>query len=153
MIIDISALQSTEFLIPFLFSLAVVFGVLEITNIFKNRGVNFVIALTLSFFAMSSSFFVDLLWSYFGDIAIFFIALFFIAFIFEVFGVRRSNHPFSADSIIINGAILFVLLSIGYLYVDLLPSLPFIGGGENLILLEAAILFMEQNYEFRILAI
>jgi hypothetical protein len=33
---DIAFLQSEQILIPFLFVLAIVFGVLELTNVFKN---------------------------------------------------------------------------------------------------------------------
>ena len=141
MIIDLAAYQSTEFLIPFLFSMAVIFGVLEITNVFKNRGVNFVIAITLSFFATSSPFFINLLWSYFGDVAIFFIVMFFITFVFEVLGVRKSGHM-RPDAIIINGAVLFVLLSVGYLYIDMLPPIPFVGEGENLLLMVLVVLVL-----------
>jgi hypothetical protein len=141
MAFDLLAFQSTEILVPMLFSLAVIFGILEITNIFKNRAVNFLIALGMAFFAVSNSFYVSILWSYFGDVAIFFIVMFFIAFVFEVFGVRKGKHV-SADSVIINGVILFILLSIGYLYMDMLPDLPFIGGGENLFLLIAVIFIL-----------
>lgn len=142
MIIDIAAFQSTEFLIPFLFVLAVVFGVLGVVNVFKNKGVNLLVAAALSFFATSNSAFVSILWTYFGSVAVFFIAMFFLVFIFEVFGVRKKGEPLGADAMIINGAILFVLLSISYLYIDMIPALPFIGGGENLILFFAIIFIL-----------
>ena len=142
MIIDIAALQSSEFFIPFLFVMAVVFGVLEVTNVFRNRGVNIVVALALSFFAASNSTFIGILWNYFGSIAVFFIAMFFITFVFEVFGLRRSGRGGSSDAILINGVILFVLLSIGYLYIDLIPAIPIVGGGQNLILFLAVVFIL-----------
>lgn len=142
MILNLATFQTTEFLVPFLFSIAVIFGVLEITNIFRNRAVNLVIALTLSFFAMSNSYFVNLLWNYFGNIAMFFIVMFLIAFVFEIFGVRKKGQPSGPDSMIINGAVLFVLLSVGFMYTDMIPTIPFIGGGENVLLLVAVILVL-----------
>ena len=139
MVLDFSIFQSEQFLIPFLFILAIVFGSLNIANIFRNKGVNFLISLALAFFAASNTAFIGFLWSQFGNIAIFFIFMFFIIFILEAFGLRRGKSEEkkerAADSLIINSAILFVLLSISYLYMGQLPSLPFIGGGQNLLLL------------------
>jgi hypothetical protein len=134
MALDIAFLQSEQTFIPFLFVLAIVFGVLELTKIFKNRGVNFLVALAIAFFTISNATFINMLWSYFGSITTFFLIMFFIAFIFEVFGLRRGQHQ-PTSSIIINGGILFILLSIGFLYVSYIPELPFIGGGQNLMFL------------------
>ena len=132
MVIDIVSLQSTEFLIPFLFSLAIIYGLLEVIGIFRrNKAVNFIVAFCLSFFAMIYPGFVDFLWANFGLIAIFFIAMFFILFVSKIFGFGGRN---SADVIIINGGILFILLSVSYLHRDSLPYVNFIGSGENLIL-------------------
>jgi len=142
MAIDIAFLQSEQTLIPFLFVLAIVFGVLELTKIFRNRGVNFLIALAIAFFTITNTAFVDILWSYFGSITAFFIIMFFIAFVFEVFGLRRGGQRDITSSIFINGAILFVLLSIGFLYASQIPELPFIGGGKNLVFLFAIVFIL-----------
>jgi ABC-type amino acid transport system permease subunit len=139
MAIDATMLQSTEFLIPFLFSLAVIFGVLEVTRIFRNRAVNFIVAFTLSFFALIYPGFVDFMWANFGLAAIFFIAMFFLVFVFKVFGIGGGR---SQDSIIINGIILLVLLSVSYLYIDSFPSFPYIGEGQNLILFISLVLIL-----------
>jgi hypothetical protein len=139
MTIELAFLQSNETLIPFLFVLAIVFGALGLVRVF-NRGVSFLIAVSLAFFVVSTPNLVNILWSYFGGITAFFIAIFFIAFIFEVFGVRRKGEY--TDALIINGAILFILLSIGYLYIDLLPPLPLIGGGQNLLIFFALIFIL-----------
>lgn len=135
MLLDLTVLQSEQFLIPFLFILAVVFGTINVVNIFRNRGVNFLIALALAFFAASNTVFVQLLWSQFGTIAVFFIAMFFIIFILEAFGVRRGQQGKAdgSDALVIYGAILFVLLSVGYLYLGNV-SVPILGGGQNLLL-------------------
>ena len=135
MALDVSFLQSEQTLIPFLFVLAIIFGVLELTKIFQNRGVNFLVALAIAFFTITNTAFVDMLWSYFGGITTLFIIMFFIAFIFEVFGLRKPGQHQPTSSIIINGGILFILLSIGFLYANQIPELPFLGGGQNLIFL------------------
>ena len=140
MALDFVFLESSQTLIPFLFVLAVVFGVLGLVRFF-NKGVNFLIAAVLAFFVVSNPSLVSILWSYFGGITAFFIAIFFIAFIFEVFGIRKEPSG-AGDALIINGVILFLLLSIGYLYIDLLPPLPLIGGGQNLLLFFAIIFIL-----------
>lgn len=143
MIFDISFLQSEQTLIPFLFVLAVIFGVLELTHVFRNRGVNFIIALAISFFTITNTAFVTFLWSQFGNITTFFIIMFFIAFVLEVFGLRGPRTPRAGgEGIVINGAILLLLLVFGFTHSDLLPSLPFIGGGSNLIVLFALIFIL-----------
>ena len=136
--IDISFLQSNQTLIPFLFVLAIIFGVLEITNVFRNRGVNFLVALAISFFTITNTTFVNFLWSQFGNITAFFLIMFFIAFIFELFGLRRprasGQESRAPEALVINGAILFILLTVGFLYVEKIPSLPYIGSGQNLLI-------------------
>lgn len=132
---DITMFQSEQFLIPFLFILAVVFGAINVSNVFRNRGVNFLVSLALAFFAASNSSFVQFLWSQFGSISIFFIAMFFIIFTLEAFGIRKNKESKTTESLVINGAILFVLLSIGLSNINLIPPIPMIGGGQNLFLL------------------
>ena len=138
---DFASFQSEQFLIPFLFVLAIVFGSLNLVKIFKSRPVNFLISLSLAFFAASNGAFIQLLWSQFGNIAIFFIAMFFIIFTLEVFGVRKGRKE-GSDALIINGAILFVLLSVSSLFVTSLPAIPGVGGGQNLLLLVFVVLII-----------
>jgi hypothetical protein len=138
--LDLVFLESSQTLIPFLFVLAVIFGALGFVRIF-NRGVSFLIAAALAFFVVINPSLVSILWSSFGFITVAFIALFFMAFIFEVFGIRKSASG-ASDALIINGAILFLLLSIGYVYIDLIPPFPVIGGGQNLLLFFAIIFIL-----------
>lgn len=134
--IDFTMFQSQQFLIPFLFVLAVVFGAVNASNVFRNRGVNFLVSLALAFFAASNTSFIQFLWSQFGSISIFFIAMFFIIFTLEAFGVRKGQPgKDSSDALVVNGAILFLLFSIGYLFIGSFPTLPVVGGGQNLLLL------------------
>lgn len=137
-----SFFQSQHTLIPFLFVLAIVFGILENVKVFgRNRGVNFLISVSIAFFSVTDEAFVNLLWTYFGSITTFFIVLFFIAFVLEIFGIRRGS-PKDDSTIFIGGAILLILLSVGYMISSQLPELPFIGGGSNLIALVGLIFIL-----------
>jgi hypothetical protein len=139
---DIAFLLSEQILIPFLFVLAIVFGILDIIKMFgKNRAVNFLIALSIAFFSVTNSSFVNLLWSQFGTITSFFIIMFFIAFVLEVFGLKGGKGK-EDDDIVIYGAILLIMLSFGFAYSNLIPSIPYIGGGSNFIVLVAIILIL-----------
>jgi hypothetical protein len=134
--IDFTMFQSQQVLIPFLFVLAVVFGAVNASNVFRNKGVNLLVSVALAFFAASNTSFIQFLWSQFGSISIFFIVMFFIIFTLEAFGVRKGQQgKDSSDALVINGAILFLLFSIGYLFIGSLPTLPIVGGGQNLLLL------------------
>jgi protein-S-isoprenylcysteine O-methyltransferase Ste14 len=131
-------------LIPFLFVLAIVFGLLDIIKIFgKNRAVNFLIAFSIAFFSITNSDFVNLLWSQFGNITSFFIVMFFIAFVLEVVGFKgKKGKGGEEEDIIIYGAILLLLLSFGFAYSSLIPTMPYLGGGSNFIVLIAIILIL-----------
>ena len=139
-ITDLSFLQSTEIMVPFLFTFAVTFGILEITKVFRNKGVNLIIALALSIFSITSPTFVSLLWNYFGDITIFFIAMFLVAFVLEVFGIRGKT--ITGGSLVIQSGILFLLLTIGFYYSDRMPVLPIVGGGQNALFVFAIALIL-----------
>jgi hypothetical protein len=135
--IDLSFLESQQTLIPFLFVLAIIFGVLELVHVFRNRAVNFLIALAIAFFTVTNTAFVDALWSYFGVITAFFIIMFFIAFVLEIFGLRKPKQlgqPGGGEGgLIIVGVVILLLLSFGFMYSNLLPSVPIVGGGQNLL--------------------
>jgi cbb3-type cytochrome oxidase subunit 3 len=62
--------------------------------------------------------------------------MFFIAFVFEVFGLRKKGpHESGGDALIINGVVLFIILAVSSFNMDLIPTLPIIGSAENLLLL------------------
>jgi len=71
---------SMQFMIPFLFILAIIFGVLQLASPIKNKAANLIIALAISFFAASYGPFMTILWSYLPSITWFFIVMFFIVF-------------------------------------------------------------------------
>jgi hypothetical protein len=143
MVLDIAFLLSEQTLIPFLFVLAIVFGLLDIIKMFgRNRAVNFLIAFSIAFFSITNSGFVNLLWSQFGTITSFFIIMFFIAFVLEIFGLKDKKDKAKDDDIIIYGAILLILFSFGFVYSNLIPTIPYIGGGSNFIVLIAIIFIL-----------
>lgn len=129
-------------LVPFLFIFAVVFGLLELSKIFKNKAVNAVIAIALALFAILNASFVTLLWNVLPSLTTVFIALFFLVFALELFGLRKPKEDY-VESIMTGGAVLFVLLTVGIILIqDLQLELPFIGSGENLVFLLAIILLI-----------
>ncbi len=132
-----------EFFLPFIFIFAIVFGSLQLVNVFKNKAVNAIIALALAFFTTLAPGFSSLLLSQFGNIATFFIVVFFISFILKIFGFKRSQSPEDyQEALAIQGVILFILLSVSYLFVDQIPTLPIIGTGQNLLLTVAVIFIL-----------
>lgn len=143
MVTDLGILSTNEAFIPFLFVLAIIFGVLEISHVIRNRGAMFLISFALAFFTVTSTNFVGVFPLYAGIITPIFIIIFIIAFILEVFGLRRPRMPGEREpeALIIIGAILFLLLSLGFIYSESIPALPFIGGGQNVIIL-AIIIFI-----------
>jgi len=133
-----------QFLLPFLFILAVVFGVLRLSKVFENPGIELLIALALSFFAAQNPTFVELLFAQIGNITTFFIILFFLAFLGELFGFRKSAKAGEHENaLMIQGALLFIVLSVGFLIADQLPTIPIAGGitGQMLVFI-VAILFV-----------
>ncbi|MBN2202992.1 MAG: hypothetical protein JW700_02315 [Candidatus Aenigmarchaeota archaeon] len=59
--------------------------------------------------------------------------MFFVIFVFRIMIIGGANS--FEDSLVVYGAILFVLLSLSFVYANSFPNVPFIGNGENLIIL------------------
>ncbi len=138
-------IATQQFLIPFLFVLATVFGMMRVAKVFRgNVGVELILSLVLAFFAATYEPFNALLWVYLPSITWFFIAMFFLMFILEVFGLRKKPGEKPGDymlNMMIYGVLLLVLFSVGFMLLQTYPiSLPLIGGGENLVLLLGVIL-------------
>ena len=111
--------------------------------IFKNEGIDLLVSLALSFFAVQNPVFAGTLFSQIGNITTFFIILFFIAFVGELFGFRKRGSP--EEALITQGAILFVVLSVGFLFSDQLPTLPIPGGtlpGQTLVFIVAIVFIL-----------
>ncbi|HLE07613.1 MAG TPA: hypothetical protein VI933_03230 [archaeon] len=128
--------SNQQFLITFLFTLAVIFGVLELGGPFKkNRAVNAVIAFAIAVFGASYGPFQTALWGVLPNITWFFIVMFFIAFTLELFGARKAGGG-GLEGMITTAGVLIVLMALGWTILRQFPvQLPFIGGGENLLFL------------------
>ena len=122
-------------LISSIFILAVVFGVLELSNVFKNRAVHFVVALAIAFFASVYPPLISTIWAVLPNIAWFFIVMFFLAFTMQLLGIRKQGG--GVETMVVNAGMLVVLLSVGWMIIQSFPGmqLPLIGGGENLLFL------------------
>ena len=72
-------------MLTFLFVLAIVYGALELSDVFKNRAVIGIISLVLAFFAISSVQIVELISQAFPYLALLFIGVFLLKFIFSLF--------------------------------------------------------------------
>lgn len=138
--LDLAILQ-TQFFITFLFVLAVVFGVLQLTKVFKVSAVNVVIAIVIALFAASYPPFVSTLWTFLPSITWLFVILFFVAFIMELFGLRKPSAPGQREdksfAMILTGVILIIFITIG---INFIPNIPSIGQ-QNIMIL-AALFFM-----------
>ncbi len=73
-----------EFL-PFIFVIAVVYGGLEVSDVFKNKAVKFIIALVVGYFAMTNASVVAFITQFLPLAAIVFVVVFLIGFIYKVF--------------------------------------------------------------------
>ncbi len=143
--VDIIFGFSSTFAIPFLFTLAIVFGALQLGSPIKNKAANLIIALVIAFFAATYSPFVTTLNAILPTITWFFIILFLIAFVLEVFGLRRKEvgPGSSADKMMVTGVVLFILLSLGIsFFSNTVTQVPFIGSTQNLFLLVVVIFIL-----------
>lgn len=137
--------SNQQFLITFLFTLAVVFGVVELSKVFKgNKAVALIIALAIAAFAAGYAPFQTTLWSLLPNITWFFIVIFLIAFGLELFGARKlvAGAP-GHEGMIVSAAVLLILLTVGWTTIQSSNiSFPFIGGGQNLIFLVGLIIIL-----------
>lgn len=125
-----------QLVITFLFVLAVVFGALRISNVLKSGPASFLLALAVAAFAAMYAPFTALLWSYMPSLTWFFIIVFLIAFVFEMFGIRKGGAGGGSQAMVVNAAILLVMLTIGWRVAQTFNiQIPYIGGSENLIFL------------------
>lgn len=116
-----------NFVIPFLFVLAVVFGVLRISKAFRgNAAVEVIISLVIAFFAATYSPFTSMLFSILPTVTMFFIAMFFIVFVLEIVGVRGRRGGDYLSNILIYGILILILFTIVANHSNLIPNLGII---------------------------
>lgn len=98
-------------MIPFLFMLAIVYGALDVSGVFRNRRVNAVIALVFALFTLTYEPAVNFVNQIMPFAIIFFIAFFFIGFIIKI--ARKGADKDFTLLIIIVGLILLLLATQG----------------------------------------
>ncbi len=141
--------------LPFFFVLAVVFGTLSISNVFKRsdgrpmNSVNFIIALVFAFFAAGYQPFVAFFFANFGAVLWAFIIIFFIAFILEAIGLRRKKVPKGKEDvpIMMGGVIIMLLATVGFAYISEL-EIPVVGTENFMVILGIILLLLVLYYAY-----
>jgi hypothetical protein len=135
--VDIVALM-----IPFLFMLAIVYGALDVSGVFRNRRVNAVIALVFALFTLTYAPAVEFINQIMPLAMIFFIVFFFIGFVIKMSGkgLKQGERRDFTLLIIIMGLILLLLATKGAEFIgNFMPG--FEEQGNN-ILVVAGIIFI-----------
>jgi len=112
------ALPYFDILLPFFFVLAIVYGALEISSVFTNRGVKAIISVVLAFFAISSPAAIGFILFLIPYATIFFIAFFFLGFVLSVFKAKGGGERDYA--LVIIGAALLLLFISSEEYLDII---------------------------------
>jgi peptidoglycan/LPS O-acetylase OafA/YrhL len=130
-------------MIPFLFVLAIVYGALEVSGIFKNKGVKAIISFALAFFAISSTTTLAFITGILPYAAIFFIAFFLLGFMLSFFkGKKGEGGKDSRDWTLIAVVILLIavfLTNYGYEWIE--TNLPMIDS-ENFVAVAGVVLIL-----------
>ena len=98
----------TGFFLPFLFVLAIVFGSLEMSGVFKGKAVKLLIAAVIALFAAASPMVLALIQGIIPYAAILFIAVFFVGFLWKL-GSKRAKKDYTLMLII--AALILIALS------------------------------------------
>lgn len=99
-------------LLSFFFVLAVVYGALEVSSVFKNNAVKAIIALVVSFFAASSQEAVNLISAILPYAIMLFIVFFFIGFVLKFFKKGEGGKEE------VDYTLLIVILALGLIFVS-----------------------------------
>lgn len=106
------------YLIPFIFTFALVFGVLVISNIFKGqKNVNAMIALAVALFAIIYPPYIDILYVWLPYLCILFIAIFLVLMLKNLF-VKEGKKPEQSWPMLVTIAVLFLV----FMFIS--PSIP-----------------------------
>jgi len=77
--------------IPFFFTMAIAYGGLQISELFKNKAANMLIALAVALFAASNAFLADFIYSILGPATMLFIIFFFVGFAYKLFNKKKEK--------------------------------------------------------------
>jgi hypothetical protein len=122
-------LESFTYIIPFLFVLAVVYGALDFSGVFKKNSVNSLVALVIALFALTYQPLTDLIYGILPYAVILFLAVFFLAFLAKLFkgaggGKDGRKIDWSLAMIVIVLVLIFLATQGEDMVSGLLPSLP-----------------------------
>ena len=108
--------------LPFFFVLAIVFGLLQIIDVFNKKSVNLIISLVFASFAAGYKPFIEFFFQYFGLVLWAFIILFFIAFLMRAVGLEKSKVKKGEENVpvVMGGIIILLLFTLG---VQFLPEM------------------------------
>jgi hypothetical protein len=125
-------------LVPFLFMLAIVFGALDVSGVFKNKRVNALIALVFAFFTLTYQPAIEFINSIMPYAIMFFVVFFFLGFVIKI--AKKGVDKDYTLLIIILGLVLLLFATQG-------PGLisSFVPGFEqqgNTIMMVAAVVFI-----------
>jgi len=122
-----------EFFIPFIFVLAVVYGSLQVAGIFKNKAVNLIIAIVFAFFAASTGFVSEFIYSIFPYAVLLFIIFFFLALVKKsILGRVGKGGPPDWTMWIVLAVLILLLLAAGQEFINDIIS-PLGISGESLL--------------------
>lgn len=151
--IDFNSIMALGPIIPFLFVFGIIYGSLEVAGVFKNRGVNFIIAAAIGIIALSNSGMIEFIYSIIPYATIAFVIIFGIMFlkktIFAGLGKHLEGKDKKTDYSLIIIILIMVFIFFGNAHESTLINIPYIGYGMNNdilaavgILLVLAILFI-----------
>ena len=131
------------YIIPLVFTFALVFGVLSISKIFNKKEVNVLIALSMALFSLISEIYVKLLYAWLPYLSILFIILFVFVLLKNLLIEKKNGTKSAANwEMLITIAILFLVFMTVYQSIPL-PSGSMISSDD--ILLLAGIVFVVLN--------
>lgn len=142
MAIELSLMTS---IMPFFLVLAIVYGALEMSGVFRNRAVNAIIALVIAFFAIMSADVTAFIMQIMPYAAILFVVIFLAGFVISFFRGRVGGMNLTLLAVVAILLLIF-LANQGYdILQDLLPS-GFPVTGENLVLIIGIVLIIAIFY-------
>lgn len=127
--------------IPFFFTLAVAYGALQVSELFKNKAVNTLIALIIALFAASNADLVSFIYFILAPATMLFIVFFFIGFLYKFFK-KRENMDFTL--VVIALGLLLLLLAAGAADSQLVPISNMFS--ENMIVLLGLVFIIAMFY-------
>ncbi len=131
-----------SFAVPLIFVFAIVYGAFEISKIFENKKIGGLIALAVSFFAISSETVLTMINQFLPYAALFFIVVFFIGFVLSPFRGKGEKKTDYTMVIIVIALVLIFLINQGYDMISpLLPS-GFLIGSENFMAIAGLVLII-----------